>query len=99
MDDLTLDELKSLLDNFKNLSKSEQMDLIQYMKKLETSNPDKVRQLKSSFSSAMLAKADGNDDHIVGRDGLGSAMLQVLARNVQKFTNDNSTSKGETHNR
>ena len=99
LDDLTLDELKSLLDNFKNLSKSEQMDLIQYMKKLETSNPDKVRQLKSSFSSAMLAKADGNDDHIVGRDGLGSAMLQVLARNVQRFTNDSSTNKAENHNR
>ena len=98
-DDLTIDELKSLLDNFKNLSKSEQMDLIQYMKKLETSNPDKVRQLKSSFSSAMLAGADGNDDQIAGSDGLGSAMLQVLARNVHSFNNDNSQNKDEGHNR
>ena len=99
LDDLTIDELRSLLDNFKNLSKSEQMDLIHYMKKLETSNPEKVRQLKSSFSSAMLAKADGNDETFVGPDGLGSAMLQVLARNMQRFTNDSSTGKSETHNR
>ena len=45
-DDLTITELRSLLDNFKNLSKPEQMDLIQYMRKLEASNPAKVRQLK-----------------------------------------------------
>ena len=47
-DDLTIEELRSLLDNFKNLSKAEQMDLIQYMRKLETTNPEKVKQLKSS---------------------------------------------------
>ncbi len=45
-DELTVDELRSLLDNFKNLSKGEQLDLIQYMKKLEASNPAKVRMLK-----------------------------------------------------
>ena len=28
-DDLTIEELRSLLDNFKNMSKGEQMDLIQ----------------------------------------------------------------------
>ena len=99
LDDLTMDELKSLLDNFKNLSKSEQIDLIAYMKKLETSNPNKVRQLKSSFSSAMLARADGNDDQNGKSDGLGSAMLQVLARNMHRFTNDNNISKVETHHR
>lgn len=46
LDDLTLDELKSLLDNFTNLSKPDQMDLIKYMRRLEKSNPEKVRQLK-----------------------------------------------------
>ena len=45
-DDLTIEELRSLLDNFKNLSKTEQLDLIQYMKKLETTNPDKVKMLR-----------------------------------------------------
>ena len=45
-DDLTIEELRSLLDNFKNLSKTEQLDLIQYMKKLETTNPEKVKMLR-----------------------------------------------------
>ena len=41
-DDLTTEELKSLLDNFKNLSKGEQKDLVSYMRKLETTDPMKV---------------------------------------------------------
>merc|ERR1711997_1311817 len=47
-DDLTIEELRSLLDNFKNLSKGEQMDLIRYMKKLEKTDPQKVKLLKQS---------------------------------------------------
>ena len=47
-DDLTIEELRSLLDNFKNLSKGEQMDLIRYMKKLEQTDPEKVKLLKQS---------------------------------------------------
>ena len=47
-DDLTIEELRSLLDNFKNLSKSEQMDLIRYMRKLEHSDPEKVKLLKQT---------------------------------------------------
>ncbi len=50
LDDLTVEELRSLLDNFKNLSKSEQKDLIQYMRKLEATNPAKVQQLKKGPS-------------------------------------------------
>merc|ERR550525_1233491 len=46
-DDLTVEELRSLLDNFKNLSKGEQMDLIRYMKKLEQTDPEKVKLLSS----------------------------------------------------
>ena len=53
-DDLTIDELRSLLDNFKNLSKAEQMDLIQYMRKLETTDPDKVKQLKSDGTTGHM---------------------------------------------
>ena len=49
-DDLTIEELRSLLDNFQNLTKSEQMDLIQYMRKLEKTNPEKVKLLKSGKS-------------------------------------------------
>lgn len=47
-DELTMEELRSLLDNFKNLSKSEQMDLVQYMRKLETTDPEKVKKLKDT---------------------------------------------------
>jgi hypothetical protein len=47
-DDLTIEELRSLLDNFKNLSKGEQMDLIRYMRKLEKTDPEKVKLLKQS---------------------------------------------------
>jgi hypothetical protein len=49
-DELTIEELRSLLNNFKNLSKTEQLDLIQYMKKLETTNPEKVKMLKQKRS-------------------------------------------------
>ena len=56
-DELTMEELRSLLDNFKNLSKSEQMDLVQYMRKLETTDPEKVRQLKDTTT----ATAKSND--------------------------------------
>ena len=51
-DDLTIEELRSLLDNFKNLSKGEQMDLIRYMKKLEQTDPEKVKLLKRSVKPA-----------------------------------------------
>ena len=99
LDDLTIDELKSLLDDFKNLSQSEQMDLIKYMKKLETCNPDRVRQIKSSFASAVSGINDPNNDQSFGTDGLGSAMLQVLARNVHSFTNENITNQVGTPDR
>jgi len=49
LDDLTIDELRSLLNSFKNLSKQEQIDLISYMKKLETTNPEKVKQLRAGM--------------------------------------------------
>jgi len=49
LDDLTIDELRSLLNSFKNLSKQEQGDLISYMKKLETTNPEKVRRLREGM--------------------------------------------------
>lgn len=51
-DDLTVEELRSLLDNFKNLSKGEQMDLIRYMRKLENTDPEKVKLLKQSVKPA-----------------------------------------------
>ena len=55
-DDLTVDELRSLLDNFKNLSKGEQMDLIRYMRKLEQNDPEKVKMLKQSVKPGGQAK-------------------------------------------
>merc|ERR1719219_2532117 len=41
-DELTIEELASLFKNFKNLEKPIQNSLIDYMKKLEKSNPAKV---------------------------------------------------------
>ena len=55
-DDLTVDELRSLLDNFKNLSKGEQMDLIRYMRKLEQNDPEKVKLLKQSVKPGGQSK-------------------------------------------
>jgi len=55
-DDLTIEELRSLLDNFKNLSKGEQMDLIRYMKKLEQNDPEKVKLLKQSVKSTKATR-------------------------------------------
>ncbi len=47
LDDLTLDDLKSLFENFKQLDRENQTNLITYMKKLEKTNPSKVMELKS----------------------------------------------------
>ena len=96
-DDLTTHELKLLLENFKNLSQPEQTDLINYMKKQEIVNPDKVNHLKSLFPALLGSNLNENDK--TPTDGLGSAMLQVLARNVQRFTNDNNQSQEEINKR
>lgn len=48
-DDLTVDELVSLFQNFKDLDKDNQEQLIIYMKKLEDSNPQKVALIKMNI--------------------------------------------------
>jgi hypothetical protein len=48
---LTVDELVSLFQNFKELDKDNQEQLIIYMKKLETSNPVKVNEIKMSLNA------------------------------------------------
>ncbi len=50
-DDLTVDELVSLFQNFKDLDKDNQEQLIIYMKKLEKSNPEKVKEIKMSLNA------------------------------------------------
>jgi hypothetical protein len=50
-DDLTVDELVSLFQNFKELDKDNQEQLIIYMKKLEKSNPVKVNEIKMSLNT------------------------------------------------
>lgn len=50
-DELTIEELASLFKNFKNLEKPIQNSLIDYMKKLEKSNPAKVTDLKKKIHS------------------------------------------------
>ena len=50
-DDLTIEELTSLFKNFKGLDRSIQERLIEYMKRLEKTNPDKVQRLKQCIHS------------------------------------------------
>jgi hypothetical protein len=45
-DDLTLDDLTALFKNFKDLDRDNQKSLIDYMKRLEKTNPAKVTELK-----------------------------------------------------
>ena len=62
-----MDELRSLLDNFKNLSKAEQKDLIQYMRKLEATNPAKVQQLKRGVGGGGGGGGGGGSGEQPGR--------------------------------
>ena len=50
-DDLSLEELTSLFQNFNSLDKESQTHLIAYMKRLERSNPDKVAEFKRFMHS------------------------------------------------
>ena len=47
MDDLTVEELASLLQNFKTIGPEVQKQLMTYMKKLEKVNPKKVKEVQS----------------------------------------------------
>ena len=51
LSELTIEDLQSLLNSFNTLSKQEQTDLINYMKKLEATNPEKVKKLKEGMSN------------------------------------------------
>lgn len=88
-DDLTLEELKSLLENFKNLSKSEQMDLIQYMKKLEKTDPDKVRMLKEATTTTTSSTGGGggptssNGGSVASSSGPPSSSVVTKPQNVE----------------
>ena len=48
-DELTVDELISLLQNFSKLDKDSQEQLVLYMKKLESTHPDRVAFIKRSL--------------------------------------------------
>ena len=45
-DDLTLEDLAALFKNFQQLDEDNRTSLIEYMKRLEKTNPMRVRQLK-----------------------------------------------------
>jgi len=51
LEDLTIQDLQSLLTSFNTLSKIEQNDLINYMKKLEATDPEKVSLLKEGMKN------------------------------------------------
>ena len=46
-DDLTIEDLTSLFKNFKDLDRENQLNLVEYMKKIEKTNPKKVNELKN----------------------------------------------------
>ena len=52
LEELTVEDLKSLLRSFNTLSKQEQNDLINYMKKLEATDPEKVKILKEVMKTS-----------------------------------------------
>ena len=51
-DDLTDEELVSLLTNFKTLSQGDQQNLVCYMKKMEQEDPQRVQRLKEETARA-----------------------------------------------
>merc|ERR1719318_704289 len=81
LDDLTIDELRSLLNSFKNLSKQEQVDLISYMKKLETTNPDKVKQLRAGMRQTENRPGVGAD-HDQGSRGRDWSPISKRSRRL-----------------
>ena len=50
-DDLTLEDLSALFKNFQQLDEDNRTSLIEYMKRLEKTNPTRVRQLKHHIHS------------------------------------------------
>merc|ERR1719234_1898397 len=66
LDGLTMEELRSLLQNFQNLSRQEQTDMISYMRRLEVRDPDKVRRLKLG-----LPQWGGGDTSVGQEDDIG----------------------------
>ena len=63
LDNLTLGDLRALMRNFQTLSRPEQDDLMSYMRKLETSNPEKARRVKEGMrSSPAREEAEARND-------------------------------------
>merc|ERR1711962_1575525 len=62
LDGLTMEELRSLLQNFQNLSRQEQADMIAYMRRLEVRDPEKVRRLKLGLPQW---NSNGQEDDVV----------------------------------
>ena len=62
LNNLSMNEVRSLLANFNSLSRQEQEDLVNYMKKLEKTNPEKVRSLKEGLRSPAWEEAGRRPD-------------------------------------
>lgn len=56
-DDLTLEDLSALFKNFQQLDEDNRTSLIEYMKRLEKTNPTRVRQLKHHIHSNSIKMA------------------------------------------
>ena len=62
LDNLTLTDLRSLMRNFQTLSRPEQINLMSYMKKLETSDPEKVRKVKEGMRTPPREEPEARND-------------------------------------
>merc|ERR1711874_265060 len=82
--DLTFEELTALLGSFKILSKSEQRNLVGFMKKLERTDPEKVIQLRNKVASDMASHGEQMGDNFDGGNQPGEA-----------FGGDDSDQKGQ----
>lgn len=106
MDGLSDSDLKTLLQNFSNLSNDEQHGLIMYLKKLEAREPERVENLRKfvnveQFESVTENKIDksdtfqqnsGRSSPFSNREGVTNPSSEIT------FNNSNSLSKSSDEN-
>ncbi|XP_048520055.1 uncharacterized protein CG7065 isoform X3 [Dendroctonus ponderosae] len=108
MENLSDSDLQTLLQNFKDLSTEEQMNLINYLKKLELNEPERVERLRKFVT---LADKSSNPSEVVDLDTepspkrksspfcnrMGDINTNVKAKNDDKSINIHLDSEDEDY--
>lgn len=81
MDSLSDSELKTLLQNFKDLSTEEQHSLITYLKKLEAKEPDRVERLRK------FVNLGGSNNNANTEEKSNTTSVRVTTGRVSPFAN------------